>query len=154
MPPLDVPSTIGEGSPLVSPDCCQASWAANNKSLAARSILFSSRRVKSVTGNVAGRSTWPAILTRCRETSNRVTGLSATRPARNPSEFAFQPVPKAVTTPAPVTTTRRGDFGFREIGDNTAITDYPHRAGGPDRRATSLLPVRHGQPVEPRRRFF
>src|SRR5207247_6597506 len=44
-------------------------------------------------------------------TSNRVTGRIATRPTRNPSAFSPQPTPSAVTTPAPVTTTRAGGLG-------------------------------------------
>ena len=48
-----------------------------------------------------GKSTSAAVLTRCRETSNNVTGRNAVRPSRNPSAFDFQPAPSAVTISDP-----------------------------------------------------
>ena len=119
MPPLVVPKTTGRYPAGFQPDCCQASWAAISNSLAARSIRFSSRSVKRVTGRVFGKATSAATFTRCRETSNNVTGRIATRPARKPSALVVQPWPKAVMTPAPVMTTRGGGLGGCGAGNNT-----------------------------------
>src|SRR5439155_1973833 len=58
-------------------------------------------------------------------TSNRVTGRIATRPTRNPSAFTFQPRPRDVTRPAPVTTTRGGGSVFRFAGKSTAQPVLP-----------------------------
>ena len=48
----------------------------------------------------------------------------ATRPARNPSALVFHPVPRAVTMPAPVTTTRGGGSGRCFGGKSTAQREY------------------------------
>ena len=62
----------------------------------------------------SARSTWPAVPTRWRETSNKVTGEKALRPARKPAAFSVKSRPMGVTMPAPVTTTARGREGRGE----------------------------------------
>jgi hypothetical protein len=69
-----------------------------------------------VVGSSAGKSTSAAIFDRCRDTSNKVTGRKAFRPARKPSAFFCQPMPSAVTIPAPVTTTRFAPVGSEFFG--------------------------------------
>lgn len=87
----------------------------------ARLSRRSSRPLKRVAGRLGGRSTSAASFTRWRETSNRVTGRKAVRPDRKPSALDFQPSPSAVTTPAPVMTTRGGDVGCWGGGNSTIL---------------------------------
>ena len=76
-----------------------------------------------------GKSTSAAIFTRWRLTSKSDTGRNAVRPARNPSAFGFQPMPKAVTIPAPVMTTRGGAARRRRKGEKHGAVKGRREAG-------------------------
>jgi len=76
------------------------------------------RAVNRVGGNAPGKSISAATFTRCRATSNRVTGLKAVRPRRKPSALGFHPRPSAVMIPAPVITTRCRE-GECDLENNT-----------------------------------
>src|ERR1041385_3046623 len=77
------------------------------------------RRFKWPTGVLLGRSISAGSLERWRLTSKSVTGRNAVLPARKPSAFCFQPRPRAVMMPAPVTTTRGGLDGGGGNGNST-----------------------------------
>jgi hypothetical protein len=82
----------------------------------ARSRRAAWRGLNCVGGRVAGKSTSAAFFTRWRLTSNSDTDRNARRPARKPSALGFHPIPKAVTMPAPVMTTREGAAAGGEMG--------------------------------------
>ena len=109
----EVPTIIGIPEPE-RPDWASASRAASH----ARRVPRSMRA-----GNPpSGRSIWPAVPTRWRETSNSVTGENALRPARKPAVFSRKSMPIGETIPAPVTTTRRGSEGAGELRDQAKAT--------------------------------
>ncbi len=141
MPPLVVPRTSGKFSDGSHPACCQACRPAHRSSLAARVNRASSRRVIFVGGMTEGRSTSAATLTRCRLTSNRVTGRKAAFPKRKPSALEAQSRPNPVTMPAPVMTTRgrtEGRFG----GGNSGVTVLSHSG----RNGCWILPRQESNP--------
>jgi len=103
----EVPTIVGI-SPPDRPASAMASRAASRARRVPRSI-----RAQDFPGS-SGKSTCPAVPTRCRETSNNVTGENAIRPARKPAVFSAKSRPIGVTMPAPVTTTGREGEGRGE----------------------------------------
>ena len=89
--------------------------------LAARSSRATTRGFSLPTGIERGRSTSAAIFARCRETSKSVTGRKCRRPLRKAWQLTFQPQPREVTIPAPVTNTRDGGICSDCRGNNTAV---------------------------------
>jgi hypothetical protein len=107
----DDADAIGLGGGIFSPTGPSAIWAAADRVLDERVHLLDlapfdailGREVADLAGDLVGKSS----------VAKRVIGAMPERPAMSAVQFFSTPVPRGVTRPTPVTTTRRAPFCAR-----------------------------------------